>query len=129
MWEVQVLNLSFPSGNQSTVSATPSWSGRATRCCPGLVALSKIQLPTPSTSKKPLTNLPKHPEASNSLNPISQPCFSPVPLAWPSAREDGELPQSSHDNGDNHFVNTYPKQRTPAEIINHARKQMKVSQH
>ncbi|KAH9442162.1 hypothetical protein KEM48_005408 [Puccinia striiformis f. sp. tritici PST-130] len=134
VWQVQCLHLAVPSGNQTSVSATPQagTAGSSSRRR-GLVNISSLQSPSPAQGANagaPMLVQDLSPTASSS-RPRGVPHMVPPPgpNSAPSSKlaepEEGEVSDAANADNDNHFVNTFSKKRTAPEMIADACRHMK----
>ncbi|POW03384.1 hypothetical protein PSTT_11100 [Puccinia striiformis] len=121
-WEVQVLNLSVPSGNQTSVSPTkPSAQlPNATLRCRSMVATA-TPAPVASTSRLPPIITP------SAMQSEGRPSFESPSGSNIQYPEEGEVPETASGEPETEppFKNTYPKRRSGADMISDAYKRSK----
>ncbi|POW14970.1 hypothetical protein PSTT_02533 [Puccinia striiformis] len=124
-WEVQVLSLSVPSGNQSSVSPTKVSRIATKRNVKiqrvGSMMSSAAAAPVASTSRLPPIVTPS---AIASEDRPSFQCSSASNIQYP---EEGEVTETGNGDAENKepFENMYGKKRTGAEMVAESRKRSK----
>ncbi|KAH9473708.1 hypothetical protein MJO29_000775 [Puccinia striiformis f. sp. tritici] len=124
-WEVQVLSLSVPSGNQSSVSPTKVSRIATKRNVKiqrvGSMMSSAAAAPVASTSRLPPIVTPS---AIASEDRPSFQCSSASNIQYP---EEGEVTETGNGDAENEepFENMYGKKRTGAEMVAESRKRSK----
>ncbi|POW00863.1 hypothetical protein PSHT_12842 [Puccinia striiformis] len=124
-WEVQVLNLSVPSGNQTSVSPTkpsrPATKRNIKIQKVGSMVATATPAPVASTSRLPPIITP------SAMQSEGRPSFESPSGSNIQYPEEGEVPETASGEPETEppFKNTYPKRRSGADMISDAYKRSK----
>ncbi|KAI7947052.1 hypothetical protein MJO29_011579 [Puccinia striiformis f. sp. tritici] len=124
-WEVQVLKLSVPSGNQTSVSPTkpsrPATKRNIKIQKVGSMVATATPAPVASTSRLPPIITP------SAMQSEGRPSFESPSGSNIQYPEEGEVPETASGEPETEppFKNTYPKRRSGADMISDAYKRSK----